>query len=108
MAKSKEERNKFSERLAKSNKIIKIQRLKDLSIEKNKIKEEKKRKKDLIKKLDSDILKRKEENEKFKNKIMIKKLKKEIKLQEEFNRKLLAKINKFKKIGLIKVEQLIN
>ena len=39
---------------------------------------------------------------------MIKKLKKEIKLQEEFNRKLLEKIKKFKKIGLIKVEQLIN
>ena len=39
MAKSKEERSKYSKRLAKSNKVIKIKRLKDLSNEKNKIKE---------------------------------------------------------------------
>ena len=108
MIKSKEERNKYSERLAKSNKQSKMKRLKDLSNEKNKNKEEKKTKKNLIKKMDLDILKRKEENEKYKKIIMIKNIKKEIKLQEEFNKKLLSKINKFKKIGLIKIEQLIN
>ena len=57
MIKSKEERNKYSERLAKSNKQSKMKRLKDLSNEKNKNKEEKKIKKNLIKKMISNSIK---------------------------------------------------
>jgi hypothetical protein len=101
------ERNRHYKILIKNNKLIKMQILQDILDEKNKIKEEKQKKIDLIKQIDFDILKRKKDNEKYKKKIIIEQLKKEIKLQKEFNRKLSDKIIKLQDKGLGIIEKLI-
>lgn len=102
------ERDRHNKIIAKENKIIKMKILQDLSDEKNKIKEEKQKKKDLIKQLDFEILKRIEDNERYKKKIMIKQLEEEIKIQNDFNRKLSDKIKKIKEKGLGIIEKLSN
>ena len=103
--KSKKERNMNNEKIAKENKILKIRRLNDALNEKNKIREENLKKKDLIKKIDAEISRRKEQSERLKNKILIEQILKEIKLEEELNRKILKKIKQYEKIGLNFVEK---
>ena len=66
MDKNKKERNMNNEKLAKENKILKMQRLNDAPNEKNRIKEENLKKKDLIKKIDAEISRRKEQSERVK------------------------------------------
>ena len=82
--------------------------LEDLSKEKNKINEENQRKINFIKKMDDDIIKRKMENERPKIIIKMEQLEQNIKIQEQFNKKLLDKIRKYRKIGLRKIERLVN
>ena len=96
-------RKENSENLSERKRILKRKILQDISEEKNKINEEKKRKMNLIKILDNDILKRKKGTEKIKNLIKKEKLEKEIKIQEDFNKKLAIKIYEYKKIGLEKI-----
>ena len=93
-----------SENLSERKRILKRKILQDISEEKNKITEEKKRKMSLIKILDNDIHKRKIGAEKIKNLIKKEKLEKEIKIQENFNKKLKIKISEYKKIGLEKIK----
>ena len=40
--------------------------------------------------------------------MIMEQLEQEIKIQEEFNRKLMSKINKFQKIGFMKITRLVN
>lgn len=82
--------------------------MEDLSKEKNKINEENQRKINFIKKMDDDIIKRKMENERPKIIIKMEQLEQNIKIQEQFNKKLLDKIRKYRKIGLRKIERLVN
>ena len=93
-----------SENLSEKKRLLKRKILEDISIEKNKITEEKRRKINLIKKLDDDILKRKKDNEKRRKLIMKGKLEQEIKIQEYFNKQLEKKISEYKKIGLEKIK----
>jgi hypothetical protein len=93
-----------SENLSEKKRLLKRKILEDISIEKNKITEEKRRKINLIKKLDDDILKRKKDNEKRRRLIMKGKLEQEIKIQEYFNKQLEKKISEYKKIGLEKIK----
>lgn len=93
-----------SENLSEKKRLLKRKILEDISIEKNKITEEKRRKINLIKKLDDDILKRKKDNEKRRKLIMKGKLEQEIKIQECFNKQLEKKISEYKKIGLEKIK----
>ena len=92
-----------SENLSERKRILKRKILQDISEEKNKINEEKRRKMNLIKILDDDIHKRKIGVDKIKNLIKKEKLEKEIKMQENFNKKLKIKISEYKKIGLEKI-----
>ena len=89
--------------MSEKKRILKRKILQDISEEKNKINQEKKRKMNLIKILDDDILKRTKENEKRKKLTMQKKLEQEIKIQESFNKKLAIKIREYQKIGLEKI-----
>jgi hypothetical protein len=93
-----------SENLSEKKRLLKRKILEDISIEKNKITEEKRRKINLIKKLDDDILKRKKDNEKRRKLIMKGKIEQEIKIQEYFNKQLEKKISEYKKIGLEKIK----
>ena len=95
-----------SENLSERKRILKRKILQDISEEKNKINEEKKRKMNLIKILDDDIHKRKIGEEKINYLIKKEKLEKEIKIQENFNKKLAIKISEYKKIGLEKINLL--
>jgi hypothetical protein len=106
--KNKQHRKIHSENIAEKKNKMKKKILEDLSKEKDKINEENKRKIGIIKKMDEDIMKRKKENERRKKKIMMEQLEQEIKIQEEFNRKLMSKINKFQKIGFMKITRLVN
>ena len=92
-----------SENLSEKKRTLKRKILQDISEEKNKINEEKKRKMNLIKIVDDDIFKRKKETEKRKKLIEQEKLEQEIKLQENFNKKLAIKIREYQKIGLEKI-----
>ena len=92
-----------SENLSERKRLLKRKILQDISEEKNKLNKEKKRKIDLIKKVDDDILKRKKETEKRENLIKKEKLEQEIKIQENFNKKLAKKIYEYQKIGLEKI-----
>ena len=94
--------------MANKQRELKKRILEDLSREKNRINEENRRKTDILRKIDDDILRRKKENEKRKKKIIIEQLELENKLVEEYNRKLLSKIRKLQKIGLKKIDRLIN
>lgn len=58
--------------------------------------------------MDDDIIKRKMENERPKIIIKMEQLEQNIKIQEQFNKKLLDKIRKYRKIGLRKIERLVN
>ena len=93
-----------SENLSEKKRILKRKILQDISEEKNKINEEKKRKINLIKIVDDDIFKRKKEIEKRKKLMEKKQLEQEIKIQEDFNKKLAIKICELKKIGLDKID----
>ena len=93
-----------SENLSEKKRILKRKILQDISEEKNKINEEKKRKINLIKIVDNDIFKRKKEIEKRKKLMEKKQLEQEIKIQEDFNKKLAIKICELKKIGLDKID----
>ena len=93
-----------SENLSEKKRILKRKILQDISEEKNKINEEKKRKINLIKIVDNDIFKRKKEIEKRKKLMEKKQLEQEIKIQEGFNKKLAIKICELKKIGLDKID----
>ena len=95
-----------SENLSERKRILKRKILQDISEEKIKINEEKKRKMNLIKILDDDIHKRKIGEEKINYLIKKEKLEKEIKIQENFNKKLAIKISEYKKIGLEKINLL--
>ena len=106
--KNKQHRKIHSENIAEKKNKMKKKILEDLSKEKDKINEENKRKIGIIKKMDEDIMKRKKENERRKKKIIMEQLEQEIKIQEEFNRKLMSKINKFQKIGFMKITRLVN
>lgn len=108
ITKNKQHRKIHSENIAEKKNKMKKKILEDLSKEKDKINEENKRKIDIIKKMDDDIMKRKKENERRKKKIMMEQLEQEIKIQEEFNRKLMSKINEFQKIGFTKINRLVN
>lgn len=106
--KIKEHKKNNSENLANKQRELKKRILEDLSREKNRINEEKRRKTDILRKIDDDIMRRKKENEKRKKKIIIEQLELENKLVEEYNRKLLSKIKKLQKIGLKKIDRLLN
>jgi DNA anti-recombination protein RmuC len=95
-----------SDNIALEKNKMKKKILEDLSKEKDKINEENQKKINFIKKMDDDIIKRKMENEKHKKIIEIKQLEQEIKILEQFNKKLLDNIDKYKKIGLRKIERL--
>ena len=92
-----------SENLSERKRILKKKILQDISDEKNKINEEKRRKMNLIKILDDDISKRKAEREKIKKLIKKKRLEQEIKEQENINKKLEIKIREYEEIGLTKI-----
>ena len=92
-----------SENLSERKRILKKKILQDISDEKNKINEEKRRKMNLIKILDDDISKRKAEREKIKKLIKKEKLEQEIKEQENINKKLEIKIREYEEIGLTKI-----
>jgi len=98
----------LSDNVALKKNKMKKKILEDLSKEKNKINEENQRKINFIKKMDDDIIKRKMENERPKIIIKMEQLEQNIKIQEQFNKKLLDKIRKYRKIGLRKIERLVN
>ena len=102
---AKEERSKNNEKISIENRILKMQRLNEAFNEKNRIKGENLKKKDIIKSIDNEISKRKEQSEKLKKKIKIDKLIKEIKLEEELNRKILKKIKQYENTGLNLIEK---
>ena len=107
------EANKKNKKINSDNCAVKKNEMKqkileDLSKEKDKINEENQRKINFIKKMDIDILKRKMENERPKIIIKMEQLEQNIKIQEQFNKKLLDKIRKYRKIGLRKIERLVN
>ena len=92
-----------SENLSERKRKLKKKILQDISDEKNKINEEKRRKMNLIKILDDDISKRKAEREKIKKLIKKERLEQEIKEQENINKKLEIKIREYEEIGLTKI-----
>ena len=92
-----------SENLSERKRKLKKKILQDISDEKNKINEEKRRKMNLIKILDDDISKRKAEREKIKKLIKKEKLEQEIKEQENINKRLEIKIREYEEIGLTKI-----
>ena len=92
-----------SENISERKRILKKKILQDISDEKNKINEEKRRKMNLIKILDDDISKRKAEREKIKKLIKKERLEQEIKEQENMNKKLEIKIREYEEIGLTKI-----
>lgn len=93
-----------SESLSVKKRMLKKKILQDISEEKNKINEEKKRKMNLIKILDEDINKRNQGKEKAKKLIEKEKLEQEIKFQENLNKKLALKIYEYQNIGLEKID----
>ena len=97
-----------SDNLALKKNEMKKKLLEDWVKERDKRNKENKRKIDIKKKQDEEILKRKKENELRQKKIAMEQIEKEIKLQEQFNRKIMAKIYKFQKIGLKKIDRLQN